>query len=145
MADGSEKAIEAVVPGDWVRTNDPTTGILSTRRVLELKSHASKQSLPGIIALDEGKLRATRNHPIAINGGHVVTMDQVHVGDTVTTTDAYGKVLTTKVARVALEVGGVVTYDLVLATPGTGLAEADTEHVQYFANGIGVSLKPIEP
>jgi len=143
MADGTERPIETVKAGDWVKTRDSKTGELSTRKVIELKSHASKQSLPGMIAID-GNLHATRNHPITANG-RIVTMDQVHVGDEIATTDKLGRVMTKKVASVALEVGGVVTYDLVLATPGTGLAEADADHVQYFANGVAVQLKPIEP
>lgn len=131
MADGSKKSIESVVAGDWVRTADPTTGIFGKQQVVEHKVHASELSNAGIVVID-GALRATRNHPIWVNG-KTVSMEQVQPGDTVMIANGAGVAVTKRVASVALVAGGVLTYDLVLADASN----------HYFADGVMIQQKAI--
>jgi len=132
MADGTTKAIEALVVGDAVRSGDPRTGAIGVARVRERKEHESALSNAGIVVLD-GALRATRNHPIWANG-KLVSMEEVRAGDEIVVHSATeGRALKKLVERVAIEPGGVVTYDLVLDSSS-----------HFFADGLLVAQK-IQP
>jgi hypothetical protein len=131
MADGSQKPIESVVAGDWVRTADPATGIFGKQQVVERTAHASELSLAGIVVVD-GLLHATRNHPITANG-KTVSMEQLQVGDVVTTSNGAGGTVATRIRNVTLVPGGVPTYDLVLADHSN----------HYFAEGVMIQQKVI--
>jgi hypothetical protein len=132
MADGTKKAIESILPGDWVRTADPALGTFGKEQVVERKVHAGALSRAGIVVID-GALRATRNHPLWVNGKSA-TMEDVREGDVVMQASVGGSVAR-RVSRVTLEPGGMMTYDLVLAGAGG----------HYFADGVMVQLKPIIP
>ena len=129
MADGSKKPIERVFAGDWVRTADPTTGIFGKQQVVEQKVHASELSNAGIVVVD-GTLRATRNHPIWVNG-KTVSMEQLQPGDTVMVANGAGVAVTHRIGSVTLVPGGIPTYDLVLADASN----------HYFAGGVMIQQK----
>jgi hypothetical protein len=130
MADGSHKAIESIHEGDLVRSPDPRTGAMGVARVVAAKVHPSALSREGIVVVD-GALRATRNHPIWVNGA-VVAIEEIRAGDTILVSDPSGRTLERQVQTVALEPGGVVTYDLVLAGGA-----------YYFAGGVVIQQKQI--
>jgi hypothetical protein len=128
MADGSTKPIEAVAAGDRVLTTIPAAGALGSSEVVSVNVHGSESSSAGIVVVD-GMLRATRNHPIWVNG-RVVTMEQLRAGDEIIAAGG----IRTQVRHVALAPGGMPTYDLVLAAGGA-----------YFADGVAVQQKPVLP
>ena len=130
MADGSTKPIESVLPGDWVRTANPETGIFGKQQVIEQKVHPAELSGAGIVVVD-GLLHATRNHPLWVNGKSVA-MENLHEGDIVMMASA-GGATAHRVGKVTVEPGGVVTYDLVLANGTT----------HYFADGVMIQQKQI--
>jgi hypothetical protein len=130
MADGSTKPIETVVPGDRVRSTDPDTGALGTAVVTARNTHGTGASEDGIVVVD-GRLRATRNHPIWVNG-RVVPMEQLRPGDVIVTSGPLRTTVRTRVTSVTLERGGVPTYDLVLKGGN-----------DYFADGVAIQQKQI--
>ena len=131
MDDGAKKSIESVVAGDWVRTANPATGTLGRQQVVERKVHPAALSRAGLVVID-GALRATRNHPILVNGKSA-TMEDIRVGDVVMVADRAGAAVAKRVANIALEPGGIVTYDLVLKDA----------HGHYFADGVMIQQKAI--
>jgi hypothetical protein len=129
MADGSQKAIEAVVAGDMVRTPDAKTGLMSMARVAERLEHAADSSSAGLMVVN-GALRATRNHPLLING-RVQQIEQIQVGDEIVAADGKGHAIRTRVQTVDVAPGGMNTFDLVLEGPNAA----------YFVNMLLVQPK----
>jgi hypothetical protein len=130
MADGTDKPIERVVAGDLVRSPDPATGAMGVARVVEAKVHPAALSRAGLVVVD-GTLRATRNHPIWVNGS-VVEIEQLRAGDQIVVADGRGAAVTRRVSKVALEPGGMVTFDLVLSGGA-----------YYFAGGVMIQQKQL--
>jgi len=134
MADGSTRPIEAVRVGDRVQSVDHATGRLVTATVTATRQHGPEGSADGIVVVN-GKLRATRNHPIRV-GGVVLRMEQLKVGDELTrlgtvTAGASALAQPSTVETIAIEPGGVRTYDIRVDGPGN-----------YFADSVNVLIKP---
>jgi len=115
MADGSTRSIEQVKVGDRVKSLDRVTGALRAATVTSTQQHGPESSADGIVVVN-GRLHATRNHPI-LAGGRVVRMDQLRVGDAIThlrdeaiTAGAFARA--TSVKTLTIEPGGVPTYNI---------------------------------
>lgn len=134
MADGSQKAIEAVVAGDVVVSLDPTTGALVHATVLGVKRHEANARSAGIVVIN-GTLRVTSNHPINV-GGRPVAAERVALGDPLfflATPSPGGGLLgapRSKAVESIESAGNVETFDLDVGAPGN-----------YFADGLNVFIK----
>ena len=129
MADGTSKAIEDVHVGDVLQGYDPATHALVAARVLETRTH-SPADITGLVIVNESVI-ATANHPFVV-GGKGVRADALHAGDPLVRLSAGGAATPDRVKSVRLLPNKTVTYDIVVAQPGT-----------FFAGGVLAQIKPV--
>ncbi len=79
MGDGSQKNIEDVCVGDFVRSYDTKTGIISKKPVITVFHHTPDE-MPDYYLIINNYLRVTPNHQLYRNG-QWTTFDTIQVGD----------------------------------------------------------------
>jgi hypothetical protein len=132
MADGSNKPIEQVRPGEFVLSFDEASGSLVPTTVVTSveRPHADR------VVVINGTLVATTNHPF-YSAGRWVRADALEIGTPLFALNDGGAmghrldVAPTRVEQLMLQPGNVATYNLEVA-----------EHHSYFAAGLLVHDRP---
>jgi hypothetical protein len=100
MSDGTERPIEEVLPGDWVRAYDESTGDPVARVVLE-HHHTPPKAVLEVQAEDGPPIVVTTGHRFYV-AGEWVPIGEVPLGDSLTHIDVHGASPVELVARRAL-------------------------------------------
>jgi RHS repeat-associated protein len=143
MADGTQKAIEAIEVGEQVLAFDEATGLVLPAAVTHVFVHDAWRDRAKTIRVN-GRLRATVNHPFFVNG-QWVRAEHIRTGDVLRRLEAGGagdgdgdgKEQATTVTE---------TVDTLIPLPGVDTVynlEVDRYHT-YFAEGIVVHNRLIK-
>ncbi len=91
MADGTEKPIEDVEPGDWVMSRDPQTGKNEPKRVVDTSLRDTTQLVTVKLADRNGKvvdsIICTPDHPYSVEGKRWVPASGLIIGVRVSSAD----------------------------------------------------------
>ncbi|AKT42125.1 Hint domain-containing protein [Chondromyces crocatus] len=126
MADGNSVAIEKIVPGQKVVSNE--TG--RTLTVMDVVQGSERKPLVRVIDSFGNSVSMTNTHPVPTVDARIIKAEELMIGDRIQT--ANGVAVVTHVEREDYE--GVV-YNLVLGTPEER-AEMGQEETTMYANGV---------
>lgn len=119
MADGTERPISTLKPGDTIMGFDAATHTAVPRQVERLAIHPPEDSPDGTVIIN-GNIRATTNHPF-LSAGRAVTAGRLQVGDVMHLVQWRGGRTTidpVPITSVTHMAGGITSYDVKTSPPG---------------------------
>lgn len=127
MADGSQRPISTLQPGDRVLAFSPD-GLPTPATVRRLISHEADGYL--VVRTASTELHVTAEHPFYAGDGVFKTIESLHIGDTIHAYDGTSRFAAQRILAMERMRGTVTVYNL----------EVDAPHT-YFASGIAVHNK----